>query len=81
MIIIIILVSKRLYKYQHKKVNKNIFFVLIINFFRIKLRGKGRFEVKNRRNMLILNGFKVFYIDSVEAFDFLYDSVGIALPD
>lgn len=81
MIIIIILVSKRLYKYQHKKVNKNIFFVLIINFFRIKLRGKGRFEVKNRRNMLILNGFEVFYIDSVEAFDFLYDSVGIALPD
>lgn len=81
MIIIIILVSKRLYKYQHKKVNKNIFFVLIINFFRIKLRGKGRFEVKNRRNMLILNGFEVFYIDSVEAFDFLYYSVGIALPD
>ncbi len=81
MIIIIILVSKRLYKYQHKKVNKNIFFVLIIIFFRIKLRGKGRFEVKNRRNMLILNGFEVFYIDSVEAFDFLYDSVGIALPD
>ena len=81
MIIIIILVSKRLYKYQHKKVNKNIFFVLIINFFCIKLRGKGRFEVKNRRNMLILNGFEVFYIDSVEAFDFLYDSVGIALPD
>jgi len=33
--------SKRCYKYQHKKVNKNIFFVLIINFFRIKLRGKG----------------------------------------
>lgn len=81
MIIIIILVSKRLYKYQHKKVNKNIFFVLIIIFFRIKLRGKGRFEVKNRRNMLILNGFEVFYIDSVEALDFLYDSVGIALPD
>lgn len=81
MIIIIILVSKRLYKYQHKKVNKNIFFVLIIIFFRIKLRGKGRFEVKNRRNMLILNGFEVFYIDFVEAFDFLYDSVGIALPD
>ena len=39
----LVICVKRLYKYEHKKVNKNIFFVLIINFFRIKLRGKGCF--------------------------------------
>ena len=39
----LVLCSKRQYKYQHKKVNKNIFFVLIINFFSYKLRGKWKF--------------------------------------
>lgn len=40
MLIMLAFVSKRCYKYQHKKVNKNIFFVLIINFFMYKLRAK-----------------------------------------
>ena len=53
----LVFVLKRCYKYQHKKVNKNIFFVLIINFFWFKLRGKAEFLDKNRRNLLILNGF------------------------
>lgn len=70
---------KRLYKYQHKKVNKNIFFVLTFNFFSINLRGKGKFWVKNQRNLLILNGFKVFYTHSVNSLKFFNNSVGIAL--
>ncbi len=75
----VVFCSKRCYKYQHKKVNKNIFFVLTFNFFRIKLRGKGKFWVKNQRNLLILNGFEVFYSDSVDSFQFFNNSVGIAL--
>ena len=42
----VVFCSKRCYKYQHKKVNKNIFFVLTFNFFRINLRGKGKFWSK-----------------------------------
>lgn len=34
--------SKRCYKYEHKKVNKNIFFVLIFNFFSYILRGNRK---------------------------------------
>ena len=71
--------TKRLYKYQHKKVNKNIFFVLIINFFMFKLRAKWFFKVKNRPNSLILNGFKVFHRHSENALQFFNNSVGIAL--
>ena len=71
--------SKRCYKYEHKKVNKNNFFVLIINFFRIKLRGKGQFLVKKRCNLLILNGFEVFYRHSVNSLQFFNNSVGITL--
>ena len=76
----LVLCVKRLYKYQHKKVNKNIFFVLTFNFFRFNLRGKGKFWVKNQRNLLILNGFKVFHIDSENSLQFFNNSVGIALP-
>ena len=72
--------TKRLYKYQHKKVNKNIFFVLIINFFMFKLRAKRFFKVKNRPNTLILNGFKVFHSHSENTLQFFNNSVGIALP-
>ena len=71
--------SKRCHKYQHKKVNKNIFFVLIINFFRIKLRGKAQKWGENGRNLLILNGFKVFHTHSENALQFFNNSVGIAL--
>ena len=71
--------TKRLYKYQHKKVNKNIFFVLIINFFRINLRGKGKILVKKQCNLLILNGFNVFYGHSENTLQFFNNSVGIAL--
>ena len=75
----LVIYVKRPYKYQHKKVNKNNFFVLIINFFRIKLRGKGHFLVKKRCNLLILNGFEVFHSHSVDALQFFNNSVGIAL--
>lgn len=75
----LVIYVKRPYKYQHKKVNKNIFFVLIINFFRIKLRGRGYFLIKKRCNLLILNGFEVFYGYSVDALQFFNNSVGIAL--
>ena len=75
----LILLTKWLYKYEHKKVNKNIFFVLIINFFRIKLRGKAQKWGENGRNLLILNGFKVFHTHSENALQFFNNSVGIAL--
>ena len=75
----LVLSVKRLYKYQHKKVNKNIFFVLIINFFISKLRAKRDNRAVFCSNSLILNGFKVFHLDSVQAFDFFNNSVGIAL--
>lgn len=71
--------SKRCYKYEQKKVNKNIFFVLIINFFRIKLRGKGQILVNFEAKILILNGFDVFYGHSENTFQFFNNSVGIAL--
>ena len=77
----LILLTKRLYKYEHKKVNKNIFFVLIINFFWYKLRGNCKNRGKIQRNYLILNGFEVFHIDSVETLQFFNNSVGIALSD
>ena len=79
MLIMLAFVSKRCYKYQHKKVNKNIIFVLTFIFFRFNLRGKGKFWVKNQRNLLILNGFKVFHIDSENSLQFFNNSVGIAL--
>ena len=75
----LVLVSKRLYKYQHKKVNKKIFLVLIFNFFIYNLRAKRIFRLKNASNFLTLNGFKVFHIDSVETLQFFNNSVGIAL--
>ena len=52
---------------------------MTFNFFRINLRGKGKFWVKNQRNLLILNGFEVFYSDSVDSLQFFNNSVGIAL--
>ena len=75
----LVLCVKRLCKYQHKKVNKNIFFVLTFDFFRFKLRGKGVFLAKNQHNLLILNDFKVFYINSENSLQFFNNSVGIAL--
>ena len=71
--------SKRCYKYQHKKVNKNLFFVLIINFFRINLRGKGQKMVNFEAKILILNGFEVFHSHSENTLHFFNNSVGIAL--
>lgn len=76
---VIVLLKKRLYKYQHKKVNKKYFFLLIFIFFSINLRGKGDFGVKKVANQLILNGFQVFYTHSVDALQFFNNSVRIAL--
>ena len=75
----LVFVPKRCYKYQHKKVNKNIFFVLIINFFMSKLRAKRQKRRKNRPKYLILNGFKVFHGHSENTLQFFNNSVGIAL--
>ncbi len=75
----LVFLFKRCYKYQHKKVNKKYFFVLTFNYFRFKLRGKGVFLAKNMRNLLILNGFKVFYTNSVDSLQFFNNSIGIAL--
>ena len=49
---------------------------MTFNFFRFNLRGKGKFWVKNQRNLLILNGFKVFHIDSENSLQFFNNSVG-----
>jgi hypothetical protein len=80
MFTLLVLSSKRCYKYQHKKVNKNIFFVLIINFFMYKLRAKRKNQVQNGSNPLVLNGFHIFYLDPENPLQFFDNSVGIALP-
>ena len=67
------------YKYQHKKVNKNIFFILIINYFSHILRAKTKKMLKNGLNILILNSFNIFHINSKQAFELFNNSVGFAL--